>query len=79
MAINVQARLTHQEYLDLPESDDRYELIDGELSMAPTPIPEHQIFLFYLSKVIEEFITRHGLGRVIISPQDVILSKDVVV
>lgn len=78
MATNTQARLTYQDYLDLPESDDRYELVDGELYMAPTPIPEHRIFLFYLTKVIEEFVTRHGLGRVIISPQDVILSEDVV-
>lgn len=78
MATNTQARLTYQDYFDLPESDDRYELIDGELYMAPTPIPEHQIFLFYLTKVIEEFVTKHELGRVIISPQDVILSEDIV-
>ena len=78
MATNAQARLTYQDYFDLPESDERYELIDGELYMAPTPIPEHQIFLFYLTKVVEEFITGHGLGRVIIAPQDVILSDDVV-
>ena len=45
MATNTQARLTYQDYLDLPESDERYELIDGELYMAPPPIPEHQGFL----------------------------------
>ena len=78
MTTRSQVRLTYRDYLDLPESDDRYELIDGELYMAPTPIPEHQIFLFYLTKVIEEFVTEHDLGRVIISPQDVILSEDVV-
>lgn len=78
MATNTQARLTYRDYLDLSESDDRFELIDGELCMAPTPIPEHQIFLFYLTKVIEEFVTKHELGRVIISPQDVILSEDTV-
>ena len=78
MTSKTQARLTYRDYFDLPESDDRYELIDGELCMAPTPIPEHQIFLFYLTKVIEEFVTKHELGRVIISPQDVILSEDTV-
>ena len=79
MATNTQARLTYRDYLDLPESDDRYELIDGELYMAPTPIPEHQIFVYYLAKVIEEFVTRHRLGRMIISPQDVILADNIVV
>ena len=78
MATDTQTRLTIREYFELPESDDRYELIDGELVMAPTPIPEHQIFLFYLAKAVEEFITKHRLGRIIISPQDVILSDDVV-
>ena len=79
MATESQVRLTYQDYFDLPESDDRYELIDGELYMAPTPMPEHQIFVYYLAKVIEEFVTRHRLGRMIISPQDVVLSDDIVV
>ena len=79
MATNAQARLTYRDYLNLPESDDRYELIDGELYMAPTPIPEHQLFLYFLAKEIEEFTTRYRLGRVIIAPQDVILSDDIVV
>ena len=79
MATEQQVRLTYQDYLDMPESDDRYELIDGELYMAPTPIPEHQIFLFYLAKVVEEFVTRNRLGRIIISPQDVIIHEDIVV
>ena len=79
MATNAQARLTYRDYLNLPESDDRYELIDGELYMAPTPIPEHQLFLYFLAKEIEEFTTRYRFGRVIIAPQDVILSDDIVV
>lgn len=79
MTSKTQARLTYRDYFGLPESDDRYELIDGDLCMAPTPIPEHQIFVFYLAKVIEEFVTRHRLGRMIISPQDVVLSEDIVV
>ena len=53
MATNPQVRLTYRDYLALPESDDRYELIDGELYMAPAPIPEHQLFLYYLAKMIE--------------------------
>lgn len=78
MVSKTQTRLTAQDYFDLPESDERYELINGELCMAPTPIPEHQIFLYYFTKVFEEFITRHNLGRVIMSPQDVLLADDVV-
>ena len=76
MATNTRARLTYQDYFDLPDSDDRYELIDGELYMAPAPIPEHQLFLYYLAKAIEEFATRYGLGITLIAPLDVVLSDD---
>lgn len=41
MATNTQARLTYQDYLDLPESDDRYELIDGEFHIMSGPSEEH--------------------------------------
>jgi hypothetical protein len=58
----MQARLTYEDYVALPESDDRFELIDGVFCMAPIPVREHQIFLFCFTKVIEEFATRHGLG-----------------
>ena len=76
MAASTRARLTYQDYFDLPESDDRYELIDGELYIAPAPIPERQLFLYYLAKAIEEFATRHGLGITLIAPLDVVLSDD---
>ena len=76
MATNTQARLTYQDYLDLPESDERYELIDGELYMAPPPIPEHQGFLFVLTLALGNFVVEHNLGRIYFSPIGVVLSDD---
>ena len=35
-------RLTLAEFLDLPEMEQRCELIDGVLRMAAFPIPDHQ-------------------------------------
>ena len=78
MATNTQARLTYEDYFDLPESDDRYELIDGELFMAPTPIPEHQDFLAELFTMIRAFVRENGLGRAYIAPLAVMLSEHVV-
>lgn len=78
MATNTQAPLTYQEYFDLPESDDRYELIDGELYMAPTPIPEHQDFLAELFTMIRTFVRENSLGRAYIAPLAVALSEYVV-
>ena len=76
MATNTQARLTYRDYLDLPESDDRYELIDGELYMTPPPIPEHQGFLGELYVALHIFVRENRLGRVYFAPIGVVLSDD---
>ena len=74
MATEQQVRLTYRDYLDMPESDDRYELIDGELCMSPPPIPEHQGFLFVLTLALGNFVVEHRLGRIYFSPIGVVLS-----
>ena len=76
MATNVRARLTSQDYFDLPESDDRYELIDGELYMVPAPVPEHQDLLGELYVVIRAFVRENRLGKVFFAPLDVVFSED---
>ena len=76
MATNPQVRLTYQDYLDLPESDDRYELIDGELRMVPAPVPDHQDFLGELYVIVRTFVGENSLGRVFFAPLDVVLSED---
>ena len=74
MATNTQTRLTYRDYFDLPESDDRYELMDGELYMTPPPIPDHQGFLFVLTLALGNFVVEHELGRIYFSPIGVVLS-----
>ena len=76
MATNTQARLTYQDYLDLPQSEDRYEFIDGELYVAPTPIPEHQGFLGELYVIVRAFVRENRLGRVYFAPIGVVLSEE---
>ena len=68
-------KLTVRCYMSIPEGDDkRYELIDGELILAPSPIPQHQIIAGNLFEILIGFVRAQGLGRVIISPMDVVLS-----
>ena len=76
MATNTKTRLTYRDYFALPESDDRYELIDGELYMTPPPIPEHQGFLGELHVVVHAFVRENRLGRVYFAPIGVVLSED---
>lgn len=74
---NRSVRYTYRDYINLPESEEkRYELIDGELYMAPAPTPAHQIIVGRLFRVLIEFVEAHDLGSVIFSPLDVVLSEE---
>ena len=75
MVTNPRVRLTVQDYLDIPEEDEnRYELIDGELFMAPAPTWEHQRAKGKLFRVFEDFVYANELGEVIDAPLDMYLS-----
>ena len=65
---------TYADYLLAPD-DVRYELIDGELIVAPTPIPLHQRISMNFSSLLDPFIKAHGLGQLFAAPLDVFLSN----
>lgn len=67
-------KLTYKDYLLLPE-DKRYEIINGELFMTPSPRTIHQRLILRLARIIEDFVKKGDLGEVFIAPYDVILSK----
>lgn len=67
-------KLTYEDYLLLPE-DKRYEIIDGELFMTPSPKTMHQRLIVKLFRIIDDFVSKGELGEVFIAPYDVALSK----
>ncbi len=72
------ARLTYQDYLETPD-DERWELINGELFMAPPPSTLHQEVAADLVTLLNTFVKARGLGRVYSAPADVALSDTTVV
>ena len=77
MVTNPSVRLTVRDYLDIPEEDEnRYELIDGELYMAPAPSWEHQSSSYNLTLTLGGFVSENGLGVVRYAPVDVYLSEE---
>lgn len=69
---------TYEDYLTLPEGGRfRYEIIDGELYMTPSPTPRHQKISWNLSLFIGNFL--HGnpeKGNAFAAPCDVVFSQD---
>ncbi len=58
-----------------PETNQPTELWNGELVMAPSPSPSHQDLIFHLGMAFHAHVSRHQLGRVYLSPLDVVLSE----
>src|SRR6478752_3586192 len=67
-------KLTYDDLLLFPDDGKRHELIDGEHFVTPTPNIRHQAIVgaFYL--LIANYLEHHGLGRILLSPLDVIFS-----
>ena len=59
----------------MPEAEaKRYELMDGELFVLPSPTPRHQTVVGNLSFAFGAFVQRHRMGKVYFAPLDVVLS-----
>lgn len=70
---------TYEDFLKTPDDGQRYELIDGEIFVSPSPILLHQMAVAELFALLRAFVTERGLGKVILSPMDVRLDEDIVV
>lgn len=68
-------RWTYEEYYKL-EDDQRYEIIDGQLLMAPAPDTSHQDWLGDLYSLLRSFVKMHKLGRLFFAPVDVVLDEE---
>lgn len=64
---------------DAPDDEYRYEVVDGELYMAPAPGWAHQRALGRLYLRIGEWVYRHGLGEAVQAPIGVVLDEETAV
>src|SRR5205809_7600431 len=71
--------LTYRDYCELPDDGRRYEIHDGELSVTPAPNPRHQRLVGALYRALFGHVRSRGLGEVLLSPIDVILSDIAIV
>ncbi len=67
--------LTVHDYMLLPEEGPRYQLIEGEMHMAPAPNRFHQHISGNIEFVIRKYLEQHPLGIVYHAPFDVTLTN----
>lgn len=75
----VRNRLEYEDLLTTPDDGNRYELLDGEVAVTPSPSPAHQRALLNLTLQLVEYFHGGGLGEVFVAPLDVILTRHDVV
>jgi Uma2 family endonuclease len=71
--------MTYAEYCLLPDDGNRYQVLEGELIVSPAPRLLHQDVVLQLALLLRSYVISHDLGKVYISPVDVILSPTTIV
>jgi Uma2 family endonuclease len=59
---------------DLPDDGSRYEIIDGELLVTPSPSWPHQRAVMELYSLLDGYVSAHEMGYVFVAPADVVFS-----
>jgi len=71
-------KYTYEDYVNMSD-DKRYELIEGELLVTPSPTPKHQRISGRLEFKLRRFIAENNLGEIFYAPCDVYLDDENVV
>ena len=69
-------RLTYEEWLRLPETKERYEIVDGVRYMSPGATVFHQRIMRRVERPLSDFVEENGLGEVFTPPLDVLIRQE---
>ena len=66
--------ITRHEYAMIPVGAPNYQLIEGDLVMAPSPSSFHQDILANLLVIFRAYLREHPIGKIYVAPLDTYLS-----
>jgi len=75
MALAQDVLVTVDDYRLFPETGQRYQVVEGQLIMAPAPNRYHQEISLNIEFIICKFLEKHPIGKVYHAPFDVYLDK----
>ncbi len=68
-------KLTFAEWQNLPETKERYEIVDGVIYMPPGPDADHQWVLLEVYKTLSDFVRSRQLGVILAAPLDLVIQR----
>lgn len=75
MALAQTTRVTAEDYRLMPEAGPRYQLIEGELTIWPSPNRYHQDISGKLEFILLKYLERNPVGKLYDAPFDVYLTE----
>ena len=66
-------RMTARDFLAVADDGNRYQLLDGEVCLNPSPVARHQRVLRRLYDALKEGLADSGGGELFFAPLDVVL------
>lgn len=75
MALELNPGLSYDEYFALDDGR-RYQVIEGELILTPSPIVRHQELVGIIYQAIASFLALNRCGKVFVAPLDVVLRRE---
>ena len=76
MAPELRRKLEYSDLLATPNDGKRYELVQGQLFVNPSPNPIHQRISRRLERQLEDYFHERSIGEVFNAPIDVILTPN---
>lgn len=72
--MRISSKFTYEDLQYIPPDRNRYEIVDGELFVTPSPRTLHQVIVGNLFAELRSHVRQHRLGRVFVAPLDVVFS-----
>jgi len=76
MAAQTKVRFLAEDIWQMPEDGNTYEVIDGELLVAPAPNLGHQLASSKLHLYLAQYVYGRGLGIVVAAPTGLVLDPE---
>ena len=76
--MRISTQFTYEDLQHIPQDRNRYEIVEGDLLVAPAPNTLHQTIVLNLGGDLRQHVRKHRLGRVFVAPYDIVFSPSTV-